>query len=433
MISVVLQILFGLASAMILVYMIRHLVFTFTVLKRSNARKGDNFDLTVQGYEPFVTYLIPAHNEARVIQPLLEKMERMFYPRNKLQVIVIDDASWDNTGEIVREFSMNCKYIELLKRDRKTGGRGKAAALNDALKYAKGEIIMILDADYLPPEDLTIKLVKYFVDPKVGAVQGRPVVRNEKETFITRLVALERIGGFRVDQQARDFLGLMPQFGGTVAGFRKKIIEEIGGFDPSMLTEDTDLTFEVYLQGSKIRYAGEAECYEEAVKDLRSYWRQRHRWAKGHMQVCFKHVLPVLKSRLLTFREKIDGLLLLHIYFLPVVTFFAALLGTALILLGTSPIFNSLWFFVAISFYSFAGNFAPFYEVGIGAYLDGRTRIQWLSPLLVLTFFLSMMFCTLAFLEILLAKMRRRNDFVWDKTDHFGMKKSFVYQTGGSI
>jgi cellulose synthase/poly-beta-1,6-N-acetylglucosamine synthase-like glycosyltransferase len=126
----------------------------------------------------------------------------------------------------------------------------------------------------------------------------------------------------------------MPQFGGTVSGFRRCIMEQLGGLDETMLTEDTDLTFEVYLAGYKIRYIGEAECYEEVVDNWKAHWKQRHRWARGHMQVCFKHTINVLKSKKLTLREKIDGLLLLHIYFMPVVTLFSFLVSAILILEG---------------------------------------------------------------------------------------------------
>ncbi|MEM1566383.1 MAG: glycosyltransferase family 2 protein [Candidatus Bathyarchaeia archaeon] len=96
------------------------------------------------------------------------------------------------------------------------GGRGKASALNVGLKHATGEIILCFDADYYPQRDIVEKLVKAFEDPNVGAVQGRVVVLNEPQNIVTRIVSLERIGGYRVDQEARDKLGLITQFGGTV-------------------------------------------------------------------------------------------------------------------------------------------------------------------------------------------------------------------------
>jgi len=105
------------------------------------------------------------------------------------------------------------------------------------------------------------------------------------------------------------------------------------------------------------------------------------------MQCCFKHSLNVLKSKKLRAREKIDGLLLLNVYFMPIIVLVAFLIGIPLVLVESSKLVEAMWFFIPFSLYSFVGNFAPFFEVGIGAYLDGRTRIQWLIPLLIFTFF----------------------------------------------
>jgi cellulose synthase/poly-beta-1,6-N-acetylglucosamine synthase-like glycosyltransferase len=237
---------------------------------------------------------------------------------------------------------------------------------------------------------------------------------------------LERIGGYRIDQEARDNLGLIPQFGGTVGGFRRSVLEEIGGFDESMLTEDTDLTFQVYLAGFKVRYVGDAECYEEAVDNWKAYWRQRHRWARGHMQVCFKHTPHVLRSKKLNIKEKIDGLLLLHVYFMPVLTLVSFFVGVLLILFESSQFINPFWFFVPVSFYSLVGNFAPFFEVGIGAYLDGRTRIQWLIPLLLFVYSYNILICTKALLDLFAAKMLRKNQSDWAKTHHLGNGNSYI-------
>ena len=181
-------------------------------------------------------------------------------------------------------------------------------------------------------------------DPQVGAVQGRVVVLNEPQNIVTRLVTLERIGGYRVDQEARDKLGLITQFGGTVGGFRRSILKSLQGWDESMLAEDTDLTFRVYLAGYKIRYKVDAECYEEAVDNWYSYRRQRYRWAKGHMQCFFKHSWSVLKSPKLSLREKVDGLMLLSIYFMPILALLSLLIGLPLDLLRF-PEFSTHAFF----------------------------------------------------------------------------------------
>ena len=270
MIIEALEAVFLFATALMIAYLIRHYIFTLTVLKRN---KKDRSPVAANlKYEPTVSILLPARDEAQVIERLLQRVTKLTYPHHKLQVIAIDDASSDATGHIAEEFSKCHSFIEVLHRDEKTGGIGKAAAMNAGLRRATGEIVLCFDADYYPQRDIVQKLVREFVDPSVGAVQGRPVVWNEAQNAVTRLVTLERIGGYRVDQEARDNLGLIPQFGGTVGGFRRSILEDLGGFDESMLTEDTDLTFHIYLAGFKVRYVGDAECYEEAVNSWKAYW-----------------------------------------------------------------------------------------------------------------------------------------------------------------
>jgi len=419
MIIEVFETLFVFFTGLMMTYLIRHYIFTLTVLKRS--RKAKKFD-AVEGakYEPTISILIPAHDEERVIGRLLQRMAELTYPRGKMQIIVIDDASSDDTGQIAQKFSRQYEFIEVLHRDKRTGGKGKASALNYGLEHSTGEIVLCFDADYYPQKDIVEKLVRKFAEPTVGAVQGRPVVLNESQNVVTRLVALERIGGYRIDQQARDNLGLIPQFGGTVGGFRRSILEKLGGFDETMLTEDTDLTFQVYLAGLKVRYIGDAECYEEAVSTWKAYWRQRHRWARGHMQVCFKHAFSVLRSKKLNVKEKIDGLLLLHVYFMPIITLLSFFVGVSLILSESSQLVNTLWFFVPLSLYSLVGNFAPFFEVGIGAYLDGRTRSQWLIPLLIFVYLYNILICTKALLDLFGAKLLRKSQSDWAKTNHLG-------------
>lgn len=417
MITELINVFFVLTVALITAYLIRHYLFTFAVLR--NTRKTGNISNTLNNsYEPTVSILIPAHNEEHVIGALLQNMTQINYPNNKLEIIAIDDASTDQTGNIADSYAKNNPLIKVLHRTAKVGGRGKPAALNDAIKRTEGEIIICFDADYIPHPDVVRKLVQKFQDPTVGAVQGRPVVLNEPENMVTRMNTLERLGGYKVDQQARDLLDLIPQFGGTVGGFRRCIITEIGGFDEAMITEDTDLTFEIVLAGYRIRYADDAECYEEAVASWPAYWRQRHRWAKGHMQVCFKHSFRVVQSKNLVLKQKLDGLLLLHVYFMPLITLVSMFLGIYLIVAG-STVAGLLWLIVPTSVYSFVGNFAPFFEVGLGAYLDGRKEAQWLTPLLIFLFLVNMTICASAFLSLMTDKALGRRS-AWVKTEHLG-------------
>jgi cellulose synthase/poly-beta-1,6-N-acetylglucosamine synthase-like glycosyltransferase len=421
--------LFALLLALMLAYFIRHNIFTFTVLRRvNNPEKTERIPLVaLSKFEPSVTILIPARNEEKVIGRLLQRLTELTYPKNKLQVIVINDASDDQTCKIVRDFHKKCPYIELISRDKSSGGKGKSAAMNHGFRKSNGEIVLCFDADYYPQQDIVEHLISAFVDPTVGGVQGRVVVLNEPQNIITRLIALERVGGYRVDQEARDNLGLIVQFGGTVGGFRSSLLKSLNGWDESMLSEDTDLTLRTYLLGYKIKYEVTAECYEEAVDNWHAYWRQRYRWAKGHIQCFFKHSWNVLVTNRLNLKQKVDGLLLLSIYFMPPLVFLSFMLGLILLTqLPTHAFGFALMTIVPISFYSFVGNFAPFFEVGVGLYLDGRKRSQWLLPLSILTFVFNLPICALALLDVLMGKIRRKKNHTWAKTAHLGNGDYYV-------
>jgi cellulose synthase/poly-beta-1,6-N-acetylglucosamine synthase-like glycosyltransferase len=179
-------------------------------------------------YEPTVTILIPARDEEDVLGNLLQQITELTYPKNKLQVIVIDDGSLDGTGRIADRYARQCSLIEVLHREKNEGGKGKTAAMNAGYQHSKGEIILCLDADYTPQRDIIEELIKEFKDPKVGAVQGRVVVINESQNTWTRLVTLERIGGYRVDQEGRDILRLDNSIWGYCRRFPTKSFGRVG-------------------------------------------------------------------------------------------------------------------------------------------------------------------------------------------------------------
>jgi cellulose synthase/poly-beta-1,6-N-acetylglucosamine synthase-like glycosyltransferase len=400
-------------------YLARHYIFSLTALR---SRSGQpRYALHGLSYRPAVSILIPARNEEAVVGRLLHRITQFAYPKDKLEVVLIDDASIDSTGKIADEFANAYNFIRVVHRSPDVGGKGKSSALNEGARQAKGEIVLLFDADYYPQVDIIEKLVGYFVDPEVGVVQGRITVLNEPTTLVSRLVALERIGGYGVDQLARDRLGLITQCGGTVCGIRRNLLEQLGYWDEKILAEDTDLTFQAYEAGYKVRYAEEAECYEEAVENWRSYWRQRHRWAKGHMQCFFKHSLPFLKSSNLRFWEKVDGLLILGMYFVPILVGLSWIFGAMVFFIYPSADwFSSIWTLIPIFAYSSAGNFASFFEVGAGIYLDKRARTSWILPVLLLAFAVNVFICSKALLDLVTSKISGTKAHNWTKTAHTG-------------
>jgi len=401
-------------------YMLRHLLFTYSVLFGKSQSFIKSFKRVTGVFMPKVSVLIPAHNEEFVIGNLLQRMTELTYPKNKLEVILVDDGSTDTTGQIADDYARNFNFIKAVHRP--NGGGGKPAALNDGIKFASGEIILTFDADYYPQLDIVEKLVAPFVDPEVGAVQGRVTVLNEEDSLVSKIVTLERIGGYRIDQEARDELVLIPQYGGTVGGFRRDALDKVGGWDRNMLTEDTDLTVKLVLKGYQVRYVNDAEAYEEAVTTWRAYWNQRYRWAKGHMQVAMKHLKNVVKAPFLSRYEKAELSLLLCIYFMPILVLIAWGVGVASYVTNEETFLSlnirSYYFFTLSVFtYSTVGNFAPFFEVGSGAYLDDRKRLLWMLPALTFAFLIMAFCCTKALVDL---SLTRNGNHKWNHTHHNG-------------
>jgi len=251
------------------VYMIRHYFFT---LNRFAYRQRLYYNDIIDSELLTVSVIVPMYNEEKVAKNILERLVSVSYPEEKIEiipvkvrkyeVIPVDDQSTDKTKEIITEYAKKYSFIKPIFKD--SGERGKSIALNDAIKQAKGEVVLVFDADYLPPKGIIKELTVCFKDPEVGAVMGRVIPVNVGKNILTRMLELERTGGYQIGQQARHNLKLIPQYGGTVGGFRKEAVLSIGGFSPNILTEDTELTFKLYQKGWKVVYANIAECYEES-------------------------------------------------------------------------------------------------------------------------------------------------------------------------
>jgi cellulose synthase/poly-beta-1,6-N-acetylglucosamine synthase-like glycosyltransferase len=195
--------------SLIVIYTIRHYIFT---LNRLFGRQRHPYINIETADWPSVCVLVAAHNEEDVIAHSIEALVQVHYSENKLKIIVVNDRSTDKTRLIVDEYVE--KYPELVSAfHREDGVPGKAAALKDAMRRVDSEIIIVFDADYIPGQGLIKQLVSPFFDPEVGLVMGRVVPLNVGSNLLTRLLDLERAGGYQVDQQARMNMDLVPQYG----------------------------------------------------------------------------------------------------------------------------------------------------------------------------------------------------------------------------
>ena len=400
-----------------LVYAIRHAVFAyFRIYKKQRMYYGSIQDSEL----PSISILIPMYNEEQVLEYVLDALMECDYPKELLEIIPINDNSTDRTKEMLDDYKEKYDIIHPIHRDSEL--RGKVAALNDALQVAKHEIIMVFDADYKPSKDLITQLAMAFEDPEAGAVMGRVIPQNAGKNWLTRLLNLERSGGYQADQQARYDLRTIPQYGGTVGGFRISLVLEEGGFDARVLAEDTELTYRLFTKGWKVIYANSAECYEEVPETWDVRARQIRRWSRGHNQVMFKYFFRVLSSKYMNKREKADGLLLLFIYFVPVLFIFGLVDSIVLFFLGEISVLTGWWVILFLGAYNSYGNFAPFYEISTAALIDGIKNDILLLPLITFNFYFYLWNITLGFFDAVADSLSGR--YVnWVKTERFSRSK----------
>jgi cellulose synthase/poly-beta-1,6-N-acetylglucosamine synthase-like glycosyltransferase len=397
--------------------------FRFTMNRMSGEQKMYYQDIMDSDMPP-VTVLVPMHNEELVALNVLERLLDADYPKDKLEIIPINDHSEDKTKEILDKFAAEHPSIRPLHRY--AGRRGKPAAINEALQRATGEVIIVFDADYRPPRGILRDIAVCFKDPEVGAVMGRVVPENVGANLLTRMLDLERSGGYQVDQQARYNLGLLPQYGGTVGGFRKSYcLHMVEGekvcFDPNILTEDTELTIKLYLQGKQVAYANRAECYEEVPEDWDVRGRQIRRWARGHTQVMFRYLPQIYRSKMLTRRQKLDGMLLLVLYAMPPL-FFLAVAALMVLFFAGEPAYATLLpvFFLTVAFNAF-GNFSAFFQIGAATFIDGSTYRIRLLPFLMMNVFFNGIYISDGVIDAALDHVSGRAT-VWQKTMRFRKK-----------
>ena len=399
--------------ALVVLYALRH--YWFTINRLVGKQRHPYIDIDTASWPP-VTVFIAAHNEEAVIDQILDALLQVDYPADKLRIVPVNDRSTDRTKEIIDEWVV--RYPGRIEPFHREGGApGKAAALKDATELTNDDLIIVFDADYIPGRGLVKQLVSPFFDPEVGAVMGRVVPWNVGSNLLARLLDLERSGGYQVDQQARMNMKLVPQYGGTVGGVRKSALESVGGWRTDSLSEDTDMTYKMLLAGWKTVYQNRSECYEEVPEVWQVRIRQIMRWAKGHNQAWARYWWPLVWSRNVSWRERLDGLLLLGVFLMSPLVLIGWMLALTLFYMGENPYLGALAV-LAVASYSALGNFAAFFEIAAAGRLDGYRRRIRLLPLNSLGFLVSLVSTSRAAIEQVSPSHRRRA-FQWDKTERF--------------
>jgi len=246
---------------------------------------------------PRVTVQLPIFNEQYVVARLVEAVCKLEYPREKLDIQVLDDST-DETVDVAR--GLVDRYAALghpITYHHRTNREGfKAGALAEGLKTATGEFVAIFDADFTPPEDFLMRTIHHFTNPQIGMVQTRWTHLNRNYSFLTQVEAILLDGHFVLEHSGRARTGLFFNFNGTAGMWRRQAIEEAGGWQHDTLTEDTDLSYRAQLKGWKFIYLQDVECPAELPVEMTAFKTQQARWAKGLMQTGKKILPRVLRS-----------------------------------------------------------------------------------------------------------------------------------------
>jgi cellulose synthase/poly-beta-1,6-N-acetylglucosamine synthase-like glycosyltransferase len=256
---------------------------------------------------PRVTIQLPIFNEQFVVDRLIDSICRIDYPRELLEIQVLDDST-DETKEVAQAIIARYKAmgnpIVYLHRTNRVGF--KAGALDEGLKTASGEFIAIFDADFTPPADWLMRVIHHFAEPEIGMVQTRWTHLNRDYSFLTQVEAILLDGHFVLEHGARARTGVFFNFNGTAGMWRRCVIDQAGGWQHDTLTEDTDLSYRAQIIGWKFKYLPDVECPAEVPIEMTAFKTQQQRWAKGLIQTS-KKILPRLFRSDVPLRVKIEA------------------------------------------------------------------------------------------------------------------------------
>ena len=304
-------IVYSTALILIFMYALAQLNLLFNYLSAQKKQdQSPKFDFSNPDEIPLVTIQLPVYNELYVMNRLLENISKIEYPKDKLEIQVLDDStdeSFETTAthiKTLQQTGLDIKHV--LRDDRKNF---KAGALKEGLKIAKGEFIVIFDADFLPKKDWLKQTIPFFKDPNIGVVQTRWGHINRDYSVLTKIQAFALDAHFSLEQVGRNSKGHFINFNGTAGVWRKECIIDAGNWEGDTLTEDLDLSYRAQLKNWKFKYLEDVETPAELPVVISAARSQQFRWNKGGAENFRKMMWRVLKNQNISAKTKVHGLL----------------------------------------------------------------------------------------------------------------------------
>ena len=325
---------------------------------------------------PVVTVQLPLFNELYVVERLIDAACAMVYPKDKLEIQVLDDST-DQTVDIVAASVEKYRTLGFdVKHLRRTNRAGfKAGALKEGLKCARGEFIAIFDADFVPRPNFLLKTIPHFMtDPKIGMVQTRWEHLNSEYSLLTRTQAMALDGHFVIEQAVRNKVGFFINFNGTAGVWRKSCIEDAGNWQADTLTEDLDLSYRAQLKGWKFKYLNNVTSPAELPSEINALKSQQFRWTKGAIETARK-MLPIVWRANIPLRIKIHATFHLTNNLVFPFILLAGVLNVPLVFIKHTGMYNTYFDFMSIFVFAFIGSFLFYMFSQRDVYTDWQRRL----------------------------------------------------------
>ncbi len=358
---------------------------------------------------PVVTMQLPIYNEYYVVERLINGACEVDYPKDKLEIQVLDDSTdetIDIVGNIVQHYQKNGYDIKHVRRSSRVGF--KAGALKEGLKTARGEFIAIFDADFIPSKDFLKRTLPYFYsDKETGLVQTRWEHLNREYSFLTRVQAMALDGHFVIEQNVRNKAGFFINFNGTGGIWRKTCIIDAGNWEADTLTEDLDLSYRAQLRGWKFKFLNDVTSPAELPSEINALKSQQFRWTKGAIETARKILPKVWKSNI-PLEKKIHATFHLSNNIVFPFILVAGILNVPLIFIKHQGGYETYFAIMAVFVFAFIGSFLFYLYSQKDVYHDWQRRML-LFPLFMAG---SMGFAVNNTRAVIEGLLKRKSEFV---------------------
>lgn len=413
MMVAILHYVYACTTIVLCLYTIYQTVLAIAGFVHQSRIKRMNADLLLDLPElPGLTIVIPARNEAKIIKTTISSMLALNYPADRLEILIMDDASTDETPQILDEIAAENPRVRVIHRSAEIGGRGKAAVLNHALSQITNDFIAIYDADNCPEQDaLKILMAHLLRNPELGAAVGKFRTGNRRRNVLTRFINIETLCYQGMLQAGRSLLFGVALLTGTNYIVRRRVVAKVGGWDEEALTEDSELSIRVYEAGYRIMFVPNSVSWEQEPETFKVWSNQRTRWARGNIYVLGKLVRLLPRSS-----KKFVMCEMMAMFSLPFILLYSFMLSQICAIFGIW--YANVTFLAGLQYWGLIAIVIYYVQMLVVLSYDQETNL-WNLVLGIIGYYTYCQAWLVPFTRALYAEFIRREPRTWYKTVRF--------------